>query len=102
MTHCPISVSGGQKSTHECFLSEAERVALLWDFRFLLNACGRFSVARLDPLARVLTIAVTFSSARSPAFVNREGGAVADFSVKINRIDEQLWPHDPRGSPANA
>jgi CRISPR-associated protein Cas2 len=41
---------GGQKSAHECFLSEAERLALLGRLRRLLHpGADRLIALRLDP-----------------------------------------------------
>ncbi len=52
--------TGGQKSVYECFLSDAERTALIREMRELLDAdLDRFFLLRLDRrgAARVMGIA---------------------------------------------
>ena len=49
--------TGGQKSVHELFLTEAERDDLVQDMRHLLNlSTDRFLLLRLDPRSRVHTL----------------------------------------------
>ena len=49
--------TGGQKSVHELFLTEAERDALVQDMRHLLDlSTDRFLLLRLDPRSRVHTL----------------------------------------------
>ncbi len=49
--------TGGQKSVHELFLTEAERDALVQDMRHLLDlGTDRFLLLRLDPRSRVHTL----------------------------------------------
>lgn len=49
--------TGGQKSVHELFLTEAERDALVQDMRHLLDlSTDRFLLLRLDPRSKVHTL----------------------------------------------
>lgn len=49
--------TGGQKSVHECFLTEGERARLLLDVAQVLDEEeDSFILLRLDPRARVLTL----------------------------------------------
>lgn len=49
--------TGGQKSVHELFLTEAERDSLVADMRQLLDlSTDRFLLLRLDPRSRVYTL----------------------------------------------
>jgi len=49
--------TGGQKSVFECYLTEAERRALLWKVKGILNEReDRFFLLRLDPRSRVRTL----------------------------------------------
>ncbi len=49
--------TGGQKSVHELFLTEAERDTLVQDMRQLLDlSTDRFLLLRLDPRSRVHTL----------------------------------------------
>ena len=49
--------TGGQKSAHELFLTNAERDKLVVDMRTLLDAeTDRFLLQRLDPRSRVYTL----------------------------------------------
>lgn len=49
--------TGGQKSVHEIFLTEAERDTLVADMRQLLDlSTDRFLLLRLDPRSRVFTL----------------------------------------------
>lgn len=51
--------TGGQKSVHECFLTNAERDALLAEVRGTLDAAeDRFMLVRLDPRSRVSTLGI--------------------------------------------
>jgi len=61
--------TGGQKSVHECFLSEAERAGLLRDVALVLDqADDSFLLLRLDPRARVLTLGKGIAPMGSPYF----------------------------------
>lgn len=49
--------TGGQKSVHELWLTQAERDALVRDMRALLDlATDRFLLLQLDPRSRVHTL----------------------------------------------
>ena len=49
--------TGGQKSVHELFLTEAEGRTLIEDMADLLDlGCDRFLLLRLDPRSRVFTL----------------------------------------------
>jgi CRISPR-associated protein Cas2 len=49
--------TGGQKSVHECFLTDVERARLLRDMEAVLKETDdSFLLLRLDPRARVLTL----------------------------------------------
>lgn len=49
--------TGGQKSVHECFLTEGEKAHLLHDMALVLEEDeDSFLLLRLDPRARVLTL----------------------------------------------
>lgn len=49
--------TGGQKSVHEIFLTEAERDALVNDMNNLLDlSTDRFLLLRLDPRSKVRTL----------------------------------------------
>lgn len=56
--------TGGQKSVHEIFLTDAEREALVAAMRQLLNAStDRFLLLRLDPRSRVFTLGTALAPA---------------------------------------
>lgn len=49
--------TGGQKSVHEIYLTEAERNDLVADMQQLLDlSTDRFLLLRLDPRSRVMTL----------------------------------------------
>jgi len=51
--------TGGQKSAYECFLTEAERVALLKSVAELMDRVeDRFFLLRLDPRSKVGTLGI--------------------------------------------
>jgi CRISPR-associated protein Cas2 len=55
--------TGGQKSVHEIWLTEAEKRMLLADMEFILGCEDRFLLLRLDTRGSVLTL----GRARAPA-----------------------------------
>lgn len=60
---------GGQKSAYECFLTQAERTALLDGMRAVLDRGeDRFLLIRLDPRARVHTLGVAVAPEDPPFF----------------------------------
>ena len=51
--------TGGQKSVFECYLSEAEKRALLAEVRTVIDErCDRFLLLRLDPRRKVLVLGI--------------------------------------------
>ncbi len=50
--------TGGQKSVYECFLTPAERAALIADMAALLAPEDSFMLVRLDPRMQVRTLGV--------------------------------------------
>lgn len=61
--------TGGQKSVHECFLTEAEKARLLHDMALVLEEDeDSFLLLRLDPRARVLTLGKAIEPADEPYF----------------------------------
>lgn len=61
--------TGGQKSVHELFLTEAERDSLVADMRQLLDlSTDRFLLLRLDPRSRVYTLGKAIQPA-DPDFI---------------------------------
>jgi CRISPR-associated protein Cas2 len=61
--------TGGQKSVHECFLTDGERGRLLRGMVDVLEeAEDSFLLLRLDPRARVLTLGKAIEPLDSPYF----------------------------------
>lgn len=61
--------TGGQKSVHECFLTEGERARLLADAAMVLEeAEDSFLLLRLDPRARVYTLGKGVPPVDAPYF----------------------------------
>lgn len=61
--------TGGQKSVHEIFLTEAERDALVGDMHQLLDlSTDRFLLLRLDPRSRVRILGKAIEPA-NPDFI---------------------------------
>lgn len=61
--------TGGQKSVHECFLSEGEKTALLHAMAQLLDETeDRFLLLRLDPRSPVLTLGIADAPVDAPYF----------------------------------
>lgn len=61
--------TGGQKSVHECFLTEGEKARLLHDMALVLEEDeDSFLLLRLDPRARVLTLGRGIEPADPPYF----------------------------------
>ncbi len=51
--------TGGQKSVFECFLTKAERKALLWEVGAVIDPGeDRFVLLRLDPRGKVRTLGI--------------------------------------------
>lgn len=51
--------TGGQKSAYECFLTDAERRALITEVRDVMDLSeDRFLLVRLDPRCRIYTLGV--------------------------------------------
>jgi CRISPR-associated protein Cas2 len=61
--------TGGQKSAYECFLTSAEKAALLCDMAQVLEAeADRFLLVGLDPRSRVYTLGVAAAPVDPPFF----------------------------------
>lgn len=61
--------TGGQKSVHECFLSEGEKSALIHAMSLLLDESeDRFLLLKLDPRSPVLTMGIAEAPVDSPYF----------------------------------
>jgi CRISPR-associated protein Cas2 len=61
--------TGGQKSVHECFLTEGERAQLLADMALVLEEDeDSFLLLRLDPGARVYTLGIAAQPVDEPYF----------------------------------
>jgi CRISPR-associated protein Cas2 len=61
--------TGGQKSVHECFLTEGEKAHLLHDMALVLEEDeDSFLLLRLDPRARVFTLGKAIEPADEPYF----------------------------------
>jgi CRISPR-associated protein Cas2 len=61
--------TGGQKSVHECFLTEGERTQLLREVARVLDEHeDSFLLLRLDPRARVLTLGRAVEPVEAPYF----------------------------------
>jgi CRISPR-associated protein Cas2 len=61
--------TGGQKSAYECFLTPAEKAALLCDMtRVLETEADRFLLVGLDPRSRVFTLGVATVPVDPPFF----------------------------------
>lgn len=61
--------TGGQKSAHEIFLTEAEKGQLLHAMAFVLDEdADRFFLLRLDPRSKVHTLGVALEPADPPYF----------------------------------
>jgi len=60
--------TGGQKSVHECFLTDGEKADLLHDMAYVLEEEDSFLLLRLDPRARVLTLGKAIEPADEPYF----------------------------------
>jgi CRISPR-associated protein Cas2 len=61
--------TGGQKSVHECFLTEAEKAHLLHHMALVLDEdADSFLLLRLDPRARVITLGKAIEPADEPYF----------------------------------
>jgi CRISPR-associated protein Cas2 len=61
--------TGGQKSVYECWLSAAEKAALLADMAAVLDERqDRFLLLRLDPRARPLALGSAVPAADPPFF----------------------------------
>ncbi len=60
---------GRQKSVFECFLTEAERAALLRDVSYVINdAEDSFLLVRLDPRSKIHTLGVGIAPPSAPFF----------------------------------
>lgn len=61
--------TGGQKSVHECFLSEGEKAQLLHDMALVLEEDeDSFLLLRLDPRARTLTLGKAIEPVDAPYY----------------------------------
>jgi CRISPR-associated protein Cas2 len=61
--------TGGQRSVHECFLTEGERAQLLADMALVLEEDeDSFLLLRLDPRARVYTLGIAAQPVDEPYF----------------------------------
>jgi len=61
--------TGGQKSVHECFLTEGEKAQLLHNMALVLEEDeDSFLLLRLDPRARVLTLGKAVEPVDAPYF----------------------------------
>lgn len=61
--------TGGQKSVHECHLTEGERARLLQDVSLVLHENeDSFLLLRLDPRARVYTLGRALEPLDAPYF----------------------------------
>jgi CRISPR-associated protein Cas2 len=61
--------TGGQKSVHECFLTEGEKARLLHDMAQVLEEDeDSFLLLRLDPRARVVTLGKALEPVDEPYF----------------------------------
>jgi CRISPR-associated protein Cas2 len=61
--------TGGQKSVYECFLTPAEKGALLADMAALLDRrSDRFFLLRLDPRARTVALGCAVPAVDPPFF----------------------------------
>ncbi|MBI3935965.1 MAG: CRISPR-associated endonuclease Cas2 [Betaproteobacteria bacterium] len=61
--------TGGQKSVHECFLTEGEKAHLLHDMALVLEEDeDSFLLLRLDPRAKVLTLGKALEPVDAPYF----------------------------------
>ncbi|MBC7162682.1 CRISPR-associated endonuclease Cas2 [Immundisolibacter sp.] len=61
--------TGGQKSVYECFLTPAEKGALLADMAALLDSrCDRFFLLRLDPRAQTVALGCAVPAVDPPFF----------------------------------
>jgi CRISPR-associated protein Cas2 len=59
-----VYATGGQKSVYECFLTGAERDALLNEVRRTLDDSeDRFMLVRLDPRSRISTLGIAVKPA---------------------------------------
>jgi len=59
---------GGQKSVYECFLSEAERRAVISGMSRVVKFCDRFFLVRLDPRTKILTLGCAVPPQDPPFF----------------------------------
>ncbi len=56
--------TGGQKSVFECYLSDAEREALILDVKSVLNLeADRFMLVRIDPRSRTEALGIAVQPA---------------------------------------
>ncbi|MBM3739672.1 MAG: CRISPR-associated endonuclease Cas2 [Acidobacteria bacterium] len=61
--------TGGQKSVHECFLTEGEKAGLLYDMALVLDEDeDGFLLLRLDPRARTFTLGKAVEPVDAPYF----------------------------------
>jgi len=61
--------TGGQKSVHECFLTDGEKARLLQDMALVLEEDeDSFLLLRLDPRARTLTLGKAVEPVDAPYF----------------------------------
>jgi len=61
--------AGGQKSVHECFLTDAERQELTRNLRDAIEpAVDQAVILRLDPRARIETLGIAVKPADPPFF----------------------------------
>lgn len=62
--------TGGQKSVYECFLTPAERGALLADLALLIDEeTDRLLLLRLDPRPRVVTLGIAVPPVDPPYYL---------------------------------